>query len=562
MKTLVIAFCICCSYLHSAESPGSQSNRVLFLMQAGHIDQAINLYHSYATQRGQHDFELLRNVGMSLLDQGARSDEPEVQLLTLFGAGISMNESALYIMEDGLRNKNPILQMISMNMLSQFQNDEADQALNRALNSPIMLLRLQGIYHLAKKKAPNAVPQAEALMCKVDQQFWSVFPEVYGMVGNAQAMRIMKKLLSNLHESVRIATILSAAQFGRDDLLPSIRILATHHSIAQQEACAAALGILKDETSVKKLETIASSGTITKRLAALQALYRLGRKEAKNPVEKAAKENDLFAIAILGEMEGSEEVLFELTKSPNTHVKTNAALSLLKLKDARCLRPLCEILITDERDLAIEVVSSPGGALSAFKIIPSAQQNLEEDSAAHEMSLALREEFLIAATDLPEKDFLILAHTLFEARQNDLVPVLVETLENMRTPGALALLKKHQQKAGAPLIRNYCNLALYRLKEEGPYSDNLHAWIAKEQGGELIHFRPLLTLGMTDKVSSVSASVHQLTPEETSRLLIESFEAMIQNQDDIAVDVLLHAIQYGNAKNRYALAGLLIFAAQ
>lgn len=559
MMKILIALLLGFSTLFSAET--SSANRILFLMQAGHVDQALNIYHSYAAERGQHDFELLRNIGMGLLDQGARSNEAEIQLLTLFGAGISMNESALHIMEEGLRNKNPILQVISMNLLSQYQNDDADAALNRALNSPIMIIRLQGLYHLAKKKAPNAIPQAEALMAKLDQQFWPIFPEIYGIVGNAQAMRIMRKLLSNHREDVRIATILSAAQYGRDDLLPTIRILATHHSIAQQEACATALGIMKDEASVNKLETIGSSGTTTKRLAALQALYRLGRKEVRDQIENLAKQNDLYAITILGEIEGSEDLLFELTKNSNVHVKANAAIALLQRKDSRCLKPLCDVLIADVRDFAIEVVVSPGGSLKAFKMIPSAQQNLEEDSAAHEMSLSLREKFVLDATVLSEKDFLALASALFEMRQNDLVPVLVEALENMRTPGAIELLKKYQQKAGAPLIRNYCNLSLYRLKEEGPYAENLHAWIAKEQNGELIHFRPLLAFGAKEKMSTAS-SVHQLTPEETSRLLIESFEALIQNQDDQGIDVLLHAIQYGNAKNRYALAGLLIFAAQ
>lgn len=535
-----------------------EPNRILFLMQAGKTEQALNLYYDYANQQGHHDLELVRQIGMTVLDQGYRISDPETQLLTLFGAGISANENALYILQDGLKSSFPQLQLISLNFLSMYQNDDADQAMNRVMSSNYFLIRLEGAYHLAKKKAPTAVGQIEALMSKVDTELWPVFPQLYAMVGNAESIRILRKLLAHKNEEVRIAAVLSAAQHGRDDLLPQIRLLATHHAMAQQEACAFALGLMKDESSVDKLQTIAtSSGASTVRLAAWQALYRLGRKEVRQPIEEAAKGGDLFAVAILGDIEGSEEVLFALTKSPNMHVKVNATLSLLKRKDIRCLQSLCEVLIRDSRDLSFAKLNSHAGALTAYKVVPSAAQNLEEDSVAIELSLSLREDALIKALELPEASFLRLANTLFEAQQNDLVPTLVLALETMQSPEAIALLKRQQQKAGAPLIRNYCNLALYRLKENGPYAENLRLFIAKEQKGDLIHFRPFLPWEVRDK-----SSTYQLTPEETSRLLIESFEALIQSQDEQGIDVLLHAIQHGNAKNKYALAGLLIHSAQ
>jgi hypothetical protein len=54
---------------------------------------------------------------------------------------------------------------------------------------------------------------------------------------------------------------------------------------------------------------------------------------------------------------------------------------------------------------------------------------------------------------------------------------------------------------------------------------------------------------------------YYLTPEDASRLLVESFESLVQTQDDLGIDLLLEAIKDGNRKNRYALAGLLIRAA-
>ena len=62
------------------------------------------------------------------------------------------------------------------------------------------------------------------------------------------------------------------------------------------------------------------------------------------------------------------------------------------------------------------------------------------------------------------------------------------------------------------------------------------------------------------KVRSVCAPQYQLTPQETSRLLVETYESLVQQQDQEGIALILDAIKSGNRKNRYALAGLLIRA--
>lgn len=534
-----------------------EPNRILYLMQAGHASSALNLYQEYRRQIGRHDLTLVQQIGMMVLDQGFRTRDPELQLLTLFGAGISLNERALYILEEGIRSPLPELQLVALQFLEKFQNDEADRAISKAMSSNFLVIRLEGAYSLAAKKAPTAAFQTDALMCKVTSEILPVFPQLYGMIGSVDAIKSLRKLLFNPNEKVRVSAILSAAKYGRDDLLPHIRTLATQHSIAQQEACAVALGVMKDESSVPKLEVLARSNSPCVRLAALQALYKLGREEKRTQIEMLASDKDLYAIRALGGMSGSEDFLFKLIKNENIQVRINAVISLLERKDLRSIGPLCEVLIRDSRDLAFSMSGSLGQGLSCYKIIPSAQQNFFDNSTAHEVSLSIREACLAKAMELSEKEFIKLAHTLFEVQQNDLVPVLVAALEELRTPLAIELLKKHQQKAGAPLIRNYCNLALYRLKEPGAYADNLKSWVTGKQGEDMISFRPLLPWEMRKNGSS-----YQLTPQETSRLLVEAYEAFGQNQDDKGIDVLLEAIQNGNSKNKYALAGLLIRAAQ
>ena len=54
----------------------------------------------------------------------------------------------------------------------------------------------------------------------------------------------------------------------------------------------------------------------------------------------------------------------------------------------------------------------------------------------------------------------------------------------------------------------------------------------------------------------------ELTPQETSRLLVDAFEAFVSAQDDKGVDMLISVIQSGNTKNKYALIGLLMRAIQ
>jgi hypothetical protein len=170
----------------------------------------------------------------------------------------------------------------------------------------------------------------------------------------------------------------------------------------------------------------------------------------------------------------------------------------------------------------------------------------------------LREELLVKSVELPEKDFLALANAIFDTQQSDLIPMLTDVMENHPTPAVINLLKKHQQKVGAPLVRNYCNLALYRLKEPGPYAQNLLDWVTQQQNIDLIRFRPLVPIDF----HSDSEAAFDLTPQETSRLLVDAFESFATSQDDKGIDILISVIQTGNPKNKYALIGLLMRAIQ
>lgn len=541
-----------------AVDPATQ-NRILYLMQAGQSASALEIYKSYEKQEGKHDFELLQQMALSLLDQGFRTNKPEIQLMTIYGAGISANEKALYILQEGMNNKHPEIQMICLNFLSNFHNDNADEAFNRAMTSDSLLIRLEAAHHMAQKRIPKVVGLTESLMNKVDPELHPIFPQLFAMAGTEEAIKVLRRLLASTSEAVRVEAILSSAKYGRDDLLPKIRILATHHDLIQQEACAFALGHMKDEQSIMKLEQMARSNAPYVKLAALQSLYQLGQTERSEKIIEIAQQGDPFAIYALRDVVEGKDLLAKLMKSDNLQIRTNATLALLEHQDRRCLVGLPEILIRDSRDLAFIKNTSPSRALSCWKVVPSARHNLKENPTNYELALNMREEVLEQALELPEKDFLELANFIFNMEQNDLIPLLADLLRNHETPMSIQLLKMHQQKAGAPLIRNYCNLALYRMKQEGPYKENLRQWVTKQKDIDLIRFRKFLAWEERDRDND---SPYQLTPEDTSRLLIESFEAFVQTHDDKGIDILLEAIQNGNSNNKYALAGLLMRAIQ
>jgi HEAT repeat protein len=534
------------------------SNHILYLMHIGETAKALQAYQHYHTEAGHNDFELIDQIGLILLDQGYRTRDPEIQRLTLFGAGISMNEKALYILEDAMMNDDPELQLIALNLLSRLQHDRAEQAIHRAMGSNILLIRLEIAFKLALKKDTKAVAQTEALMAKVPEVLWPIFPQIYAASGSPEAKKILRKLMTHKDEPVRIATILSLTENGHDDFLPHIRRMLSHHGPAQQEACATALGVLKDESSANHLLTLTKNPNANVKLAALASLYRLGRHEVTKEIEVLATSGNIFAIKALGNIPGTENTLFKLIQQDNVQIKVNAAISLLKLRDPRSLIVITSLLLSNTRDYALGKISSQGTSLQAFKIVPSAQQNLEKDPFALELSLHMREDLLTEAVELPEREFIALANHLLDSQQNDLIPVLIEILQNHPTPAVIELLKKHQQKVGAPLIRNYCNLALYRLKESGPYAQNLLDWVKQQRDIDLIKFRPLVPIDQREKLTTT----FELTPEETSRLLVDAFEAFASNQDDHGIDALISVIQTGNSKNKYALIGLLMRAIQ
>jgi len=481
-----------------------------------------------------------------------------VQLSSLYGTAIASMTSSLDILEQGI--KSPIFetQLASIQLLAQMHDDRGDELLTKAMSSPFLMARMEAGFHLASRKHRKAAGQIEALMYKLPEEFWFYFPQFFALIGTGDSIDVLKKLMEHPIAMTRVEAILCAARFGRDDLLSKIRAHATHLNHDEQEASASALGMLKDSKSIPQLKRLSQSVSIPVKLAAFRSLYWLGDTQALLSIFDLAKQHDLFAIALLGELPGGEEILEPLLKHQNIHVRFNAAFSLLQRRDERCLPALEEFLIRNDKDLGFQPHSSIGHSLTSWKVVPSMQQhmkNLSFDLAS--VSLQIREQMLAACLELSEESFLKIAEKIFQHHELDLIPLLVQLLENHQTEGSILLLKRHSEHAGAPLIRTYCNLALFRLKEKGPYEARLRHWITRVQSQEMVRFRPSLPWHLRK-----SNSPHELTPEESTRLLLEGYQALADRHDENGIEILLQGLKEGHPKNRYALAGLLIHTLQ
>ena len=175
----------------------------------------------------------------------------------------------------------------------------------------------------------------------------------------------------------------------------------------------------------------------------------LGDTSAKSLIVDLAKQKNLYAIGLLKDMEEAKELLADLSHDPDPQIRLNATIAFLQLRDSRVLNPLLELLIKDTKDWGYVPQSSPGRALSYWRIIPSAAHQKQTLYDIPASTLYLKEHLLQEALELPEKDFLHLALKIFESKESELIPTVVALVENLQTEKSIQLLEQNARKAGA-----------------------------------------------------------------------------------------------------------------
>ena len=534
-----------------------KKHHILYLIRSDKLDKAIESYKEYIAIYKKHDFEILEQMGLILLEQGMKSSDPEIQLVSLYGASLANVETILDLCEKGSESAHATTQIVSIQMAGSIQDDRADQILTKALTSKFLGIRMEAAFSLAQKKHKSAVGYIESLMYKLPPFLHSFFSEMYAMVGTSDANRMLKKLMNDQFLFNRVSAFLAAAKFGRDDFIKDIRNAATHKNPAEQEACATALGFLGDSHSIPVLKEMSLSSDDDVKVAAFRALLILGHNDALEELETLAKKKNLFAIASLGMTEKASKILYELVKDSDKTVKYNAALALLKKKDPKCVETIREILDTKRRDIGFLPHFSQGRSLIYFKTMNSLSVHAKKEKNSDLMAsaLAFRQQVLLDTLELDHEIFLSIADQVFRNNIKDLIPACIQLLCNIGGDDVIALLKKNAEKAGAPFIRNFCYLALCKLKAEDVYFDHILTWLKSNYKTEMIRFKPVMA-----KSKAEANLKYELTTEESSALLVEAYIQISQQQTEESLDLLIEGIKQGHPKNRGLMAGLLLKA--
>ena len=158
--------------LHSETTnvEAEKTGRILYLMQIGETARSIEEYNKYRKEGHSHNLELVQQMGMVILERGYHSYSPEVQLMTVFGAGVVGNPRILHILDAASESDDPQVQLTALGYLANLHNDAADAMLARGMTSPYLLIRLETAYYLATMKYPSAVGQIESLMQRLPQK--------------------------------------------------------------------------------------------------------------------------------------------------------------------------------------------------------------------------------------------------------------------------------------------------------------------------------------------------------------------------------------------------------
>jgi len=481
---------------------------------------------------------------LAILKEALESRSSSEQILALHAIHVSMSDEAYHLLDATSFKNEPEVELTKVQVLSSIRTEEASELLQVELRSDMMLIRLEALYALAERKHPSCYQHLEAEFTKIDPDFLYIFPELFAIEGSPASKRFLKALLRHTDPQVRLGAVQALYQRFPDELTDEIKYLRHDPYPAIQEVVLqASLNIGHDDLKAP-IEQLAKSCPNGPLLVAIQH-------NDQKYIEEQARFDNLFAI----NSALSSTLLYEKMQSSDLQVSLNATVALLEKRDPRCLENARLLFFPDSRDLYFETIASPGKILTAYKVAPSASQIFKRVPGLYEKDLSIRWDWLTKALELPENDFLRIAELIFKTEQNELVPLLVRLLENLRSERAIALLKQESEHFGSPFIRAACNLSLFRLQVPGPYYERLLEWVQRFNAHDLLKPRQILPWNMKTEKER-----YNLSFEETSNLLVDSYDALAESHKQEAIQALQEAIVSGNPHNKPLLAGLLLKA--
>jgi HEAT repeat protein len=553
-KSLFKVAMICTSFMFAEH----EIDRIAFLIANKDYKKAISYYLEEFKQKQSHHLDILTILGKSLIEEAINSEDPKEQLLGLYGLMVSAQSNLDFDFSKLIQSKDLNVQMLAIQYLSNWHDDEIELLLNKAMSSPFLPARIMALGALVQNKSKLALMHIESLYYRLPPPFRPYFAQYYAMLGTPASLKILKQMLSDAQVGMKHAALLSICQFERDDFIEDIRKILTQNDPLITECAIKAVGLFHDLKSKAVVENFSKSSFASLKLASLLSLKSLKEDTTKEIIEMA-NQGDLFAIAVLSRIDKSEDTLVKLAGHPDINIKLNALFALLERRDPRAKKLFIDFLKFHSLHDGINSIFSAGKTQSALKIYPAFRKQFEKSKEMVQhiegMTRIIRNQLLIQALELPEDDFLEIAKFLFDHDIDDLIPLAVKLLENCNSEKTQLMLEKMEQKTGSPKTRLYSLLALARQKSNRHQIELIH-WLSSQTKQPIIELEAFDTQEQTIKKTDRFI----INPDERSELLLEAYETLISTKNEHSFPVLLEAIRKAPKENRAVLAGFLLKA--
>jgi HEAT repeat protein len=556
LKTIInLTTLLSCSFLFGE----FEEQRINFLIGKKEYATAIDFYLKNIAEKNVHQPDLLRYLAKSIIENSIKSSDPKEQMLGLYGLMISGAHDTDYDYSALIESKDPYVQMLSIQYLSGWNEDIVETWLNKAMSSPFLPVRMQALGSLVQLKSKLALSHIESLYYRLPPYFRPIFAQFYAALGTPHSIKILKQMLSDPNPEMKIATMLSATEYRRDDLRDDIKKILSQPDPQVQESAIFAASHLQDLRCVELLQNFTHSTHTNLKLAAILGLLSFFDEKNKPQLFELAQEGNLFAIFSLGAVDGSEEVLVKLAKTQDYNIKLNTMAALLEKKHPLAKDLLIDFYRTHSPYDGIAPSFSVGKTQTSLKIFPAFSKQFEKSKEYSHyiqgMTYMIRSRFLIQALELQEADFLQIAETIFEQDIYDVIPTLVHLLENCHSEKALAMVKKMSQKVGSPRTRLYCLIALARMKDQN-HIQLFFDFLSTHRKQELIQ----LQMFDTQDSGLKDSSRFILSPDENSQLLLEAYETLVYLHDERSFGLILNTLSKSIKQNQPVLAGILLKA--
>lgn len=544
---LVIYFAFCTAISGYGLEAQSQ---ISYFLQRRQFPAALWAYQQQAYLAKRHDPVAIEKIATAIVNEGIESSDINTRLVAYYSMIACNYIPNLQQLKSAMQTTHPGLQLAAIYLLKQHTGDRSEEVLRQGLLSPFPIIQLTTAYAIAQKKFPKAYALLESLLYKTPKSLHIYFPEFFATLDTVESRRKVLHFINDGDEKIRIAAIISAMQHKIEEALPYFRTILTHANPLEQEACLFGLSHMNDTASLSRMKNLTMSACDEVAIASSFALYSLGHHEYYTTLVKFAENGNLFAISLLGTVPEGTNSLYELLKNPNFTIRINAALSLLQLRDNKCLPVIMEILQAGYHGMVFCQVTSQGGCMHYIKPQASLPTKIESLALKSKQdSAVILENLILQLSELTETNFLSVAQFLLESNYSSLIPLTVQLLENLHTPEAISILESGVSKLGCPLIRGYSQIALFKLGR-CPLSRSFHQFLENSLRLSLVNYEEIR--------NKKNIGIFTLKPEETLRLVLTCMQAIASESCESSIDLLLQATRNSHELNRYILAGLLL----